>query len=257
METKPRIVAIIQARMAASRLPGKVLKELGHQPVLAWMVARARRSALIDEVVIATTTDPSDDPVAAFCAEQGVAFVRGSMQDVLDRYYQAAKQHHADVVVRLTADCPFIDPAMLDDNLRTFLDTRPRLDFAANRLPPPYTRTIPIGLDAEFCWFEGLETAWKEAAEKHQREHVMPFFYENPERFNILHITHEPNLGHLRWTVDTPADLALLRQIVAYFPGWDDFGWLDVAELVRQHPELTEINAGVRHKDYTEVDDRA
>ncbi|MEJ2758980.1 MAG: hypothetical protein P8046_10915 [Anaerolineales bacterium] len=126
----------------------------------------------------------------------------------------------------------------------------------ANRLPPPYTRTIPIGLDAEYCWFEGLETVWKEAKAQHQREHVMPFFYEHPERFNILHITHEPNLGHLRWTVDTPEDLSLLRQIVAYFPGRDDFSWLEVAKLVRQHPELTEINAGVRHKDYREVDER-
>lgn len=256
MTDKPRIVAIIQARMAASRLPGKVLEELGHQPVLAWMIARPRRSELVDEVVIATTTDPSDDPVAAYCTEQGVAFVRGSMQDVLDRYYQAARQYKADVVVRLTADCPFIDPAMLDDNLRTFLNAGPKLDFAANRLPPPYTRTIPIGLDAEYCWFEGLETIWKEAKEKHQREHVMPFFYEHPERFNIMHITHEPSLGHLRWTVDTPEDLALLRQIAAYFPGRDDFSWLEVAELVRQHPELTEVNAAVRHKDYREVDNR-
>jgi len=138
-----------------------------------------------------------------------------------------------------------------------FSTPTPNWIFAANRLPPPYTRTIPIGLDAEFCWFSGLETVWTEANEQHQREHVMPFFYEHPERFNILHITHEPNLGHLRWTVDTPEDLALLRQIVTYFPGRDDFSWLEVAELVSQHPELAEINAGVRHKDYREVDDRA
>jgi len=254
--SNPKVVAIIQARMAASRLPGKVLKELGHQPVLGWMVVRARRAELIDEVVIATTTDPSDDPVEAYCRDQGVAYSRGSMQDVLDRYYQAARQHQADVIVRLTADCPFIDPAMLDDNLRTFFSSDPRADFAANRMPPPFTRTIPIGLDAEYCWFEGLETVWKEAKEKHQREHVMPFFYDHPERFNILHITHQPDYGRLRWTVDTPEDLALLRQIVSHFPGRDDFSWLEVLALVEAHPELGEINAGVRHKDYREVDDR-
>jgi len=256
MSKTPKVVAIIQARMAASRLPGKVLKTLGHQPVLAWMMARTRRAQLIDEVVVATTTDPSDDPVAEYCQRQGVAFSRGSMHDVLDRYYQAAKAHQADVVVRLTADCPFIDPDLLDDNLRTFLQAEPKLDFAANRLPPPYRRTIPIGLDAEYCWFEGLETIWKEAREKHQREHVMPYFYEHPDRFRILHITHEPDFGDLRWTVDTPEDLELLRRIVAFFPDRDDFSWLEVLDLVQKHPELNQINAKIRHKDYREVDDR-
>jgi len=256
MSAEKKVVAIIQARMAASRLPGKVLKELGHKPVLGWMIARTRRAEWIDEVVIATTTDPGDDPVAAYCEAEGVAYSRGSMHDVLDRYYQAAKQYQADVIVRLTADCPFIDPAMLDDNLRAFFASEPRADFAANRLPPPFERTIPIGLDAEYCWFEGLETVWKEAKEKHQREHVMPFFYEHPARFTILHITHYPSYGHLRWTVDTPEDLALLRQIVAHFPGRDDFSWQEVLALVDAHPELGEINAGVRHKHYREVDDR-
>ena len=256
MKDNQKIVAIIQARMAASRLPGKVLKLLGHLPVLGWVVARTRRAALIDEVVVATTIDPSDDPVAAYCQEEGIAFTRGSMPDVLDRYYQAAKAHQADVVVRLTADCPFIDPAMLDDNLRTFLGADPRLDFAANRMPPPFTRTIPIGLDAEYCWFEGLETIWKEAREKHQREHVMPYFYEHPERFNVLHIIHEPDYGDLRWTVDTPQDLELLRKIITHFPGRDDFSWQDVLAVVQAHPELTEINAGTHHKDYREVDKR-
>jgi len=252
----PKVVAIIQARMAASRLPGKVLKPLGHLPVLGWMVVRARRAELIDEVVVATTVDNSDDPVAEYCREQGVAFTRGSMQDVLDRYYQAARQHRADVIVRLTADCPFIDPEMLDDNLRAFLSAYPKLDFAANRLPPPYTRTTPIGLDAEYCWFDGLETVWREADQKHQREHVMPFFYEHPERFNIRHLTIEPSFGHLRWTVDTPEDLTMLRRIVEYFPGRDDFYWREVLEVVEAHPELGEINADIRHKDYRETDER-
>jgi spore coat polysaccharide biosynthesis protein SpsF len=220
------------------------------------MIVRTRRSELIDEVIVATTTDPSDDPVAAYCQEQEIVFTRGSMNDVLDRYYQAAKIRLADVIVRLTADCPFIDPDMLDDNLRTFLSADPKLDFAANRLPPPFQRTVPIGLDAEYCWFEGLETVWKEAEERHQREHVMPYFYEHPERFNIRHLTHEPDLGHLRWTVDTPEDLKLLREIVSYFPGRDDFSWLEIYDLIKQHPELSKINAEVRHKDYREVDER-
>jgi spore coat polysaccharide biosynthesis protein SpsF len=250
------VVAIIQARMSSSRLPGKVLAELGHQPVLAWVVQRARRAKRVDRVVVATTTDPSDDPVAEYCLANEIAVTRGSMQDVLDRYYKSARHFKADVVVRLTGDCPFIDPEMLDDNLGAFLEAEPPLDFAANRLPPPFTRTIPIGLDAEYCTFKALEYAWKVADEKHQREHVMPYFYEHPEKFNILHITQEPNYGHFRWTVDTPEDLELLRMIAAYFTGRDDFSWLEVLEVVQAHPELAEINLDTKHKDYREIDER-
>jgi spore coat polysaccharide biosynthesis protein SpsF len=250
------VIAIIQARMASSRLPGKVLQELGHLSVLGWVVRRARRANLIDRVVVATTNHASDDPVADYCLAEGIAMTRGSMHDVLDRYYQSARHFKADVVVRLTGDCPLIDPQMLDSNLGEFLLSDPPLDFAANRLPPPYKRTIPIGLDAEYCTFEALEYVWKVADEKHHREHVMPYFYEHPEKFNILHITHEPDYGHYRWTVDTPEDLELLRKIAAHFPGRDDFSWLDVLELVKKHPELNELNIDIEHKGYREVDER-
>jgi spore coat polysaccharide biosynthesis protein SpsF len=253
---KKNIVAIIQARMASSRLPGKVLQELGHLPILGWMVRRARRANMIDRVVVATTNDPSDDPVAKYCLAEGIAMTRGSMHDVLDRYYQSARHFKADVVVRLTCDCPLIDPEMLDANLDVFMKADPPLDFAANRLPPPYERTIPIGLDAEYCTFEALEYVWKVADEKHQREHVMPYFYEHPEKFNILHITHEPDYGQYRWTVDTPEDLELLRKIAAHFPRRDDFSWLEVLELVQKHPELAEFNIDIEHKDYREIDER-
>ncbi len=250
------MVAVIQARMSSSRLPGKVLKDIGGKSALDWMATRVRRAELIDEVVIATTTDPSDDPIVDYCRASGISYFRGSMPDVLDRVYQAARGFEADVVVRLTGDCPFIDPHMLDNNLHTFLTAKPPLDFAANRLPPPWKRTIPIGLDAEYCTFAGLETIWQQAREKHQREHVMPYFYEHPESFNILHITHEPDSGHLRWTLDTPEDLALLRKLAAHFEGRDDFSWLDVLALVEQRPELAEMNVQVNAKDYRETDHR-
>lgn len=248
-----RTVAIIQARMSSSRLPGKVLADLGGQPALAWMTRRAARATRIDDVVVATTTDASDDPVAAWCAAENVPVYRGSMHDVLDRYLGAAREFDAGIIVRLTGDCPFIDPQMLDDNLKTFHDHRPPLDFAANRLPGD--RTVPIGLDTEICTRAALERAGREATGPHQREHAMPYFYENPDKFNILHIRHTPDYGHLRWTLDTPEDLTLLRAIVAHFTD-DGFSWLDVLKLVEGHPELNEINAGVRHKDYREVDDR-
>ncbi len=247
----PRVVAIIQARMASTRLPGKVLADLGGRPVLAWVVRRAQRAKGIHQVVVATSLASEDTVIAAFCKEQGYACARGELHDVLDRYVRAAHEYDADVVVRLTGDCPLIDPKMLDDNLRTFLGADPPLDFAANRLPDD--RTIPFCLYAEFCTVKALETAWREAQEPHQREHVMPYFYEHPERFQTLHIKHSPNYGNYRWTVDTPEDLELLRKVVAQF-GDDKFSWKDVLELFEQKPELAKINAGVEHKSQRDLD---
>ena len=249
-----RVVTIIQARMQASRLPGKALKDLGGRPMLAWVIERARRASMVSETIVATTVESADDVIARYCGDQQIPFTRGSMHDVLDRYYQAARQFKADSVVRITADCPFIDPAEIDRVVEIFLAADPPLDFAANRLP--MSRTIPIGLDTEICTFAALETAWNETKEDHHREHVMPFFYENTDRFNTLHITHEPDYGHMRWTVDTPEDLELARQIVSHFNGRDDFSWQEILALFKHHPELAEVNAHVRHKEYREVDDR-
>ena len=249
----PRVVAIIQARVASSRFPGKVLGDLGGQPVLAWVVRRAGRTKGIDQVVVATSIAAEDDAVAAFCKERDYACSRGSHYDVLDRYHQAAQEFEAEIIVRLTGDCPLIDPGMLAQNLRTFLSAKPPLDFAANRLPKE--RTIPIGLDAEFCTLAALETAWREAQKPHQREHVMPFFYENAHRFRILHIKHSPNYGHYRWTVDTLEDLELLRQVVSHFKD-DKFTWKEVMTLFRKKPELAKINVSVAHKTQHDVDER-
>lgn len=249
----PRVVAVVQARMASTRLPGKVLADLGGKPILAWVVDRAARAKRINQVVVATTISPDDDAVVDFCRARGYAFFRGSMHDVLDRYYQASREFNAAVVVRLTADCPLIDPSMLDETIDTFLGVDPPLDFAANRLPGD--RTVPIGLDIEVCTAAALAIAWREAQQPHQREHVMPFFYEQPERFRVRHIRHDPDLGDLRWTVDTPEDLELLRQVVAHFDD-DRFSWQDVLALFQEQPELAEINAGVQHKSQYDVDER-
>ena len=255
----PRIVAVIQARSASKRLPDKVLLDIAGQPMLVRVFERTRKARSLDRVVIATTTNPKDSAIEALCRQRGYPCYRGSEHDVLDRYYQAALAEQASVVVRITADCPVIDAQVIDHTVNSFLgepDASGRMpfDFAANRLPPPWGRSYPIGLDTEVCSFEALETAWREAELTHQREHVMPFFYEQPERFRILHVTHDPDYGALRWTVDTPEDLQVMRQIYAHFPGRDDFGWLEILDLFKTHPELAQINALVRHKNYTEVD---
>ncbi len=257
---KPRTIAIIQARMSSTRLPGKVLREIAGEPMLARVIERARRAKLVDEVVLATTTDPSDDPVAEFCAERGYNFTRGSLNDVLDRYYQAAKEYKAKIVVRLTADCPVLDPDVVDETI--IAQREGDFDFVANRLPPPMGRSFPIGLDAEVCTFAALERAWKEATEKHQREHVMPYLYEDtnlesetlnlatgisPRGFKIALLNHHPDYGNLRWTVDTPEDLEFIREICARFEN-DDFGWKGILALLEREPELAKINADVHHK---------
>jgi spore coat polysaccharide biosynthesis protein SpsF len=279
-----KVVAIIQARMSASRLPGKVLLDIEAKPMLQWVVERTQRADSIDQVVVATTVEPSDNPVAEFCQSQGYALSRGSVQDVLDRYYQAAKANQAAVVVRITADCPLIDPQLIDQAVNTMLSSQTdkrshsaeHFDFIANRLPQPWWRTYPIGLDTEVFTFAALERAWMEAKESHQREHVTPFFYEDvpaddlkfstnlvplamaqsPRGFVIGLLHYVEELGHQRWTVDTPDDLELIRQIAALLPD-DDFTWRDVLELVEKHPELTQINAQIEHKTHLDVDKRA
>ena len=234
--------------MSSTRLPGKVLKDIAGKPMLAWVVERARRAHTVSEVVIATTVEPSDDPIVSFCAQMGYACTRGSLEDVLDRYYQAARAYHADVVVRVPADCPLIDPAEIDHVVREY--QRSGVDFAANRLPPPFGRTYPIGLDTEVCSFAALERAWRETKEPYQREHVMPYLYEQPGRFKVLRVDHDPDYGDLRWTVDTPQDLDLVRAIFERMAGRVDFGWLDVLELFQHEPELARLNAGVGQKFY-------
>ena len=260
----PDIIAIIQARAASSRLPNKVLLEIAGQPMLSHVYRRTKCAQLVNQVVVATTNSPADDAVATLCDEKGYPCYRGSEFDVLDRYYQAAAAFNADIVVRITADCPVIDPDVIDYTINLFLgnhvDYKNKLyafDFAANRLPPPWNRTYPIGLDTEVCSFEGLMIAWQEADKPHQREHVMPFFYENADRFRILHVTHDPSYGDLRWTVDTPQDLELIRQIYAHFNGQENFSWLDILKLIEKNPQLMEINAQVIHKHYQEIDNRS
>ncbi len=219
--------------------------------MLAWVVERARLASLPEEVVVATTTDESDDEVQAYCQERGFPTYRGHPRDVLDRYYHAAQSYGAAVVVRLTADCPFIDPGLIDETVGALLSTRFQADFAANRLP--WKRTYPIGLDVEVCTQEALAAAWAEARDPHQREHVMPYLYEHPERFKIVQIDAEADYGRMRWTVDTNQDLAFIREVAAHLPDRSDFDWRDVLAFLAEHPEIMKINASVKHKTHRDV----
>lgn len=251
----PSVVAIVQARMGSSRLPGKVLLDIGGEPMLFRVIVRARRAQTLGKVIVATTTDASDDPIARFCRSHGFPFFRGHPLDVLDRYYQSARYFEAETIVRLTADCPLIDAHEIDRTVRAYFEAD--VDFAANRLPPPWKRTTPIGLDTEVVDFDALTEAWDHAEAKYAREHVMPYFYEEEGRFRILLVDHQPDIGHLRLTVDTQDDLQLVRKIYSYFGNSDDFSLIEVLRLLDRHPELLQINAGVVHKGYKDVDERA
>jgi spore coat polysaccharide biosynthesis protein SpsF len=266
----PRVVAIIQGRMSSSRLPGKILADIAGQPMLQRVFIRTSRATTVNETIFATTTDSTDDPVEEYCDFSGIPFTRGSLYDVLDRYYQAAKGAKADIVARITADCPVIDPTLIDDCVNTLLDDE--YDFVCNRLPPPWHRTYPIGLDVEACTFKVLAKAWKEAKEPQHREHAMPYFYEgveltrqsrtletgiSPRGFKVALLHHITDFGYYRWTVDTPEDLEFMRQVYSRFDGRDDFSWKDILDLVHNEPKLMEINAGVKHKTLKDIDKRA
>ena len=256
--------------MSSSRLPGKILADIAGQPMLQRVFIRTSRAATVTETIFATTTDPSDDPVAEYCDFSGIPFTRGNLYDVLDRYYQTAKEARADYVVRITADCPVIDPALIDDVVNTLLEGE--YDFVCNRLPPPWHRTYPIGLDVEACSFKILADAWKNAKEPQHREHAMPYFYEgvdltqqsrtletgtSPRGYNIAQLQNITDVGDYRWTVDTPEDLEFLRQVYSRFDGRDDFTWKEVLDLVHDNPELVKINAGVQHTTVKDIDKRA
>lgn len=249
-----KVVAILQARMSSSRLPGKVLLDLGWRPVLSRMVERVRLTKRVDQVVVATTLDPSDDPIVELCQSEGVEVFRGSLPDVLDRYYQAALWYQADVIVRLTGDCPLVDPQLIDDVVEALIDRQ--VDFACNRLPPPFSRTYPIGLDVEACTFSALERAWREAVEKKDREHVLPYLYEVPGRFKNAQLDHNEDLGHLRWTLDTPEDYTLLQEVIKRLDNRNDFSWHEVLELFNRDPALANRNQDIHHKSMYDVDAR-
>ena len=255
MEATPNIVCIIQARMGSSRLPGKVLKEICSRPMLGWVAQRAILSRRVTRIVVATTINSGDDPIEEFCNKSGIACFRGNEFDVLDRYYQAAKAYKSEIVVRLTADCPLIDPALVDETIEKLIASG--ADFAANRLPPPYQRTYPVGLDVEVVTFVALEIAWKQAVKSYEREHVTPFLYDPQNHFKTIMLDAEQNYGSQRWTVDTAEDLEFIRQVTAILGCRLEFSWREVLKTIEAHPELAEINAGVSHKSYNDVDHRA
>jgi spore coat polysaccharide biosynthesis protein SpsF len=238
----------VQARMGSTRLPGKALLDIEGRSMLARVIERTRRARTIDRVIVATTTKAQDDPLAARARELAVEVYRGDEDDVLDRYYQAARHHALDVVVRITSDCPLLDPELVDRVVRPLLDPSSSVDYSANTLH----RTYPRGLDIEAVPFATLERVWREARSTHERAHVFPYIYEHPDQFSMAGIADAVDRSQMRWTVDTEEDLIFVREVCRAL-GARDFTWLDVLQVIEARPELLRINARVRQKSAHEL----
>jgi spore coat polysaccharide biosynthesis protein SpsF (cytidylyltransferase family) len=208
-----KIAAIIQARMGSTRLPNKVLMPVLGKPLLAWMLERVATCVEVDEIIVATTNDSRDDVIATFAQSVGCKVYRGSEDDVLDRYYQAACMVAPDAVARLTADCPLLDPRLLDYLIQEYVDNQ--LDFLSNSEPPP--SSWPDGMDVSIIGFAALKNAWEYALKPSEREHVTFYFWNNPHAFRCKRIDHVPDWSNYRVTIDYPEDFEVIKAIIEHF----------------------------------------
>ncbi|MEO5904373.1 MAG: glycosyltransferase family protein [Gemmatimonadaceae bacterium] len=239
-----RNIAIIQARAGSTRLPGKVLLDLGGKTVLGRVVERVARMTKVKELIVATSTVESDDAIEAECRRLGVVCFRGSENDVLDRFKGAADAMAADEITRITADCPLIDPGVSDDIIERFETADPPVDYASNKIP----QSFPRGLDTEVFTREALERSARWAKKPYHRTHVTAYMYQTPEIFTLLGVTSDVDRADWRWTIDTPEDLAFVRSVYERLDGKPNFDWLDVLKVVAENPELGKINAHVVQK---------
>lgn len=230
-----KVVAIVQARMGSTRLPNKVMKQIGAMPMIELLLQRLARADELDEIVVATSIDPRNQPLVECVGTLGYRCVQGSENDVLDRFLHAARDSAADVIVRITGDCPLVDPVLVDDAVRRFKSAG--VDYLSNVAPP----TFPDGLDIEVFTCAALERAAHETDRPFDREHVTPYLREQGH-FTQAAMQNDEDLSMLRWTVDEPADLEVVRKVFAHFAPATDFAWGQVLELQQTHPQLFEAN---------------
>lgn len=239
--------ALVQARIGSSRLPGKVLADVQGQPMIERVLRRVQAVQRLDRVILVTTRDLADDPLVQRLGQLGgIDLFRGSTEDVLDRYTQAALFYGVKVIVRITGDCPLVDPALIDQALSIYL--KGDFDFVSTAYPTP---SFPDGLDVEVFPSDILQEAWRYARLRSEREHVTPYIWKNPQRFRLKSIVHPQDLSALRWTVDEEKDLQFVREVYRLLEnrGLNIFGMNDVLDLLKSHPELVEINAGIRRNE--------
>ncbi len=211
---------------------------------MLWHVAeRTGRAKTLDKIIVATSQSPDDDPVAAFCAKENIECFRGSNEDVLDRYYQAARRTANPTIVRVTADCPLLDPGIVDEVVKVYEGGA--YDYVSNIFP----RTYPDGLDVEVFSLSALERAWLETKEPSDREHVTPYMREQANHFRVGSVMQTENLSHMRWTVDYLQDLRFVRAVYDHLKSME-FGFVEVRDLLKECPELLQINSDVKHREF-------
>lgn len=238
-------VVIMQARVNSSRLKAKVLKEIKGKTILEHDIERIKQAKKVDEIIIATTKNRVDDAIVDVAKKCGVRYFRGSEDDVLERYYQAAKEFDVQHIIRITSDCPLIDPFIIDEVIQKYEEMNP--DIITN-VPNEWEKmTYPRGLDLEIFSFDWLEKAYLEATSKYDREHVSPYIYDNAkERY---YHRYSKDYSKYRWTLDTPEDWQVIEKIYEHFyKGEHNFYFLDIIEFIEQHPEITMINEKIEQK---------
>jgi len=234
------IIAIIQARTASTRLPGKVLKIIEGKTVLEHVINRVRAAKNIDDMVVATTVKKEDLEIVKLCASLGISVFCGSEDDVLDRYYQTAKLFKAGHIVRITSDCPLIDPQIIEEVIELYFQKK--ADYASNTMP----ETFPDGLDTEVFSYKTLKKAWKNAKLSSEREHVTPYIRKYPNIFKIVNLKCEYNLNDKRWTLDEPEDFKFIKIIYKNLYSEDSlFGMIKILDFLKKHPEIGELNKNI------------
>lgn len=240
-----KVAAIIQARMGSTRLPGKILKTVNGKTLLEYQIERVKQAKAIDQIIIATTVKESEQPIVRLCEKIGIDYYRGSEQDVLSRYYEAAQKYNVDVIVRLTSDCPIIDPEVIDKVVNEYVENQSSVDYVSNTLE----RTYPRGLDTEVFSFTALNKAYHEAVLPRDKEHVTAYLYTNPDLFKLQGVKNEQNYSSYRWTVDTEEDFELIQLILGELYNPNKLFQLEhVINLLKEHPEWNEINAHIEQK---------
>ena len=235
-------VIIIQARMSSTRLPGKVLKTIAGKPLLWYVRKRCEQSSKANRIIIATTTEKEDDAIEEYCQTNTWDYSRGDLQNVLKRYYNAAKIARADAVIRVTGDCPLIDGKLIDEAITIF--AKSSMDYVSNTI----TRTYPRGFDIEVFSFDALETTYRRATQIEDQEHVTPFIWKNKTgTFKIAQLTTQEDYSHYRITVDTPEDFEAVRVLIEDYHA-DDLGYNDIIEILKSHPEISTINSHIEQK---------
>ena len=237
-----RTVIIVQARMGSTRLPGKILKKVMDRPILEYQIERLKKVRNAADVVIATTVNKNDELVVDLCNQLGCSFIKGSEEDVLSRYLEAAIEYDAKFIVRINADCPLIDPNVVERVIKHYHSNILKYDYVSNILKPSY----PVGFHTEMFSLSTLKQAHKNAFDPIEREHVTPYIYRDPHMFKIGSVELDVNLSHYRWTVDYSVDFDLVKKIIeGIYPVKADFDMYDILDYLEAHQELNDINSGI------------